>query len=169
MDCNNFKSCIVSLENCDKKEQSCSQSGCLKSFDDRKKIVVEEKKKKYQLNNSKTDKVACFHVDGGMITSQDSIKCDNMLVDIDSKLAIFVELKGTDLKHALEQVNATLNKLLPGLSNYRIFARIVTSNRTNVPNIKTCPQYVTLSKNVMKNKGNIIIHANIIEDDVVNM
>jgi len=169
MECNSFKLCINSLEKSDKKEATCSLSECLKSYDKRNKVVVEENRKKYELINHNSDRIANFHVDGGMISSNSTIKCDNLLVDIDAKVAIFIELKGIDLKHALEQVDAMVTRLSPDLQNYRISARIITSNRTNVPNIKTCPQYIALNRKILTNRGSVGIRANIISETVANV
>ena len=165
MDCNNLSRCISSLKQSGKKDLGCSVSNCLKNYDDRKKVVVEENKKKYELINSKSDKIAVFQVDGGMISSQSDKKCDNLMMDVDSKLAIFIELKGSDLKHALIQVDQTIARTIPVLLGHRVFARIVTSSRTNVPDIRTCPQYINLVKRVAANRGNVNIRANIITED----
>lgn len=169
MKCNDFKGCVDSLEKNGQKDRKCLLPACLKSYDTRKLAVVEEKKKKYELTNLKADHIAVFQIDSGMISVPNEMKCDNLLLDIDLKLAVFVELKGTDLKHALEQVDVTVDRLLPGLPNYRIFARIVTSNRTNVPNIKSCPQYVRLKRKILANKGDVNIHANMIAENIENL
>ena len=169
MGCSKFKNCISSLEKNSKKENDCSTTECLLAYDSRKIVTVEEKKKKYELENPNEDKIASFRIDGGMISSPNEVKCDHLLVDTASKTAVFVELKGTDLKHAFEQVEVTMAKLLSGLQNYRIFARIVTSHRTNVPNIKTCPQYISLNKKIMGHGGNIIARAEKISESVANI
>lgn len=166
MDCNRFELCIESLEKNDIKESGCLSTDCLSSFDTRSKVVVEENKKKYELINDQHEKVGCFHVDGGMIKSKGSVKCDNLLIDINSKVAVFVELKGTDLKHALEQVDATMKSLSLGLAGYRTYARIVTSNRTNVPDIHACPQYIALNRKILRAKGNIKIHSKILSERI---
>lgn len=70
-------------------------------------------------------------------------------------------MKGTDLAHALEQVNATIDLLSGDISGYSKCARIVTSNRTNVPNIKANPKYVRLHK-----KADVKIAANILEESM---
>lgn len=169
MECNNFRLCITNLEEKGKKSEKCTYSKCLTSYDSRKKVVIEENRKKYELLNPNSDRIANFHIDGGMIPSPNITKCDNLLIDTDSDVAIFIELKGTDLKHALKQIEVMIDKLSNDLMNYRIFARIVTSNRTNVPNIKTCPQYVALNRKVLKNHGNISIHSNIISENISNI
>ena len=169
MDCNNFKACVTELENSHSILKSCPLTQCLLSYDDRPMAVVEENKKKYALVNRNRDKIARFQIDDGMISSQNIVKCDNLVIDTDSKFAVFVELKGTDLKHAFVQVDETVTRLLSGIPGYRIYARIVTSNRTNVPNIKACPQYVALSKKIMCRKGNVVVHSGVITDDAVTM
>ena len=164
MDCNNFAECIDSLEK--NRIGSCDSRECIMSSDTRKIVTFEENKKKYVLNNITRDEIVRFHVDGGMFTSNDVQKCDNLAVDIDSKIAIFVELKGTDLRHGLEQISVVLNRLEQGLNKYRIYARIVTSNRTNVPNIRVCPQYVALNRKVQQYGGDVMVKPNIITEDI---
>lgn len=169
MDCSRFGLCIDSLSANNQKLVNCSETECLKSYDARKSVVVEENKKKYELINSKFDKIANFHIDGGMLSTNSTVRCDNLLVDIDSQVAIFVELKGTDLRHALEQVYATVMLLSQDLAQYQTYARIVTSSKTNVPNIKACPQYVRLNKKIREKRGNIDIHTNIISENVAGL
>ncbi len=158
MECNRYN-CFSELRQ-NKSTVKCDRQ-CLKTFDSRKHISLSENKKKYLLHNVSEDLMAVFHVDGGMIKSNDILKCDNLILDVSSMKAIFIELKGTDLAHALEQVNATIDLLSGDISGYSKCARIVTSNRTNVPNIKANPKYVRLHK-----KADVKIAANILEESM---
>lgn len=168
MDCNIFGSCIHSIEKNGDKSDKCKIDQCLLQCDKRKHVVVEENKKKYELSND-DDLIALFQVDDGMITSKDTIKCDNLFVDLTSRFAVLVELKGTDLRHAFEQINSTYMRVGTALKSYRLYARIVTSSRTNVPNLKTSPQYIDLQKKMKSHGGNIQTKANSMCDYVKQM
>lgn len=146
MDCISFENCFVSLEERGTKEKNCKKDSCLKSFDQRKSVVVSENNKRYELINERKDQVAVFQMDHGLLETNIRVKCDFFILDIDSKHAIFVELKGKNLSHAFEQIEESRKYLLSGLKKYALHARIVTSNRVNVPNIKVHPKYVALKK-----------------------
>lgn len=154
MNCSNLTECIQSIESTGHKYAGCGKPQCLKSCDTRNIIVVEENKKQYRLQN-KGDVIAVYQVDGQMVDASDVVKCDNLIVDVISLLAILVELKGTDLRHALEQIEGTYARFSPVLGRYRVFGRIITSPRTNVPNLKTDPQYMRIQKAFMRHGGNL--------------
>ena len=163
-----LQQCNIQLENVGKKEASCKNSDCLMSYDKRSRVVVEENKKKYELVND-GDKVAVFQVDGGMITAKDEIKCDKLLLAVNNKKAIFVELKGADLRHGLRQIENTIHLLERALVPYSFEGRVVTSRRTNVPQIHTNPQYVQLKRLLKKKGGDLIVQPDKITDYLKNM
>jgi hypothetical protein len=70
-------------------------------------IVFQENKSKLTINNKDRVEAKQIEVDGCQIT--DGIRCDFLLLAKD--LEIFIELKGQDLKHALEQIEATITQL----------------------------------------------------------
>lgn len=165
MDCSHLAECIQSIENTQDKYPGCEMPQCLRSCDTRNIIVVEENKKRYILQNI-GDVIAVYQVDGQMIVSANIVKCDNMIVDATSLSAILVELKGTDLRHALVQIENTFGRVFPALGGYRLYGRIVTSSRTNVPNIKTDPQYRRIQKAFMMRGGNLKTGSNMISECV---
>lgn len=168
MACKNVQLCFSSISNCGNKYEKCDRSDCLKWCDKRSAVVVNENKKKYELKNNGKE-IAVFQVDGEMIKSKEMIKCDSLLYARTGDLVILVELKGADLKHGLEQIKNTLDFIEKKADRARFYGRIVTSNRTNVPNLRTCPQYVELQKKFMRKQGNIKIETNVISDDVAKL
>lgn len=142
---------------------SCNRD-CLISFDDRKNISISENRKKYLLHNDLRNNMAVFHVDGAMVQDKNTIKCDNLVLDTTGMKAIFVELKGTDLAHALQQINQTIDMMRDDIPNCTKYARIVTSNRTNVPNIRANPEYIKLYK-----KANVKVSAKLIEEQISSL
>ncbi|WP_081960067.1 hypothetical protein [Porphyromonas sp. COT-052 OH4946] len=122
----------------------------------RKKLVVTEKNQRYELDCSASTSIvlgSCvFAIDGGVIPKETSTpKCDKLILcalkidgqqakgkleEEESWLEIFVELKGHDVEHAIDQLEATLkNNLFVHDSNKLVLARIVAtsipSNRSN--------------------------------------
>ncbi len=165
MTCSHLLECIQSIESTQKKYVECELQQCLKNCDTRKMIALEEHKKRYVLQNN-GDVVAVYRVDGQMIDSTDTTKCDNMIVDVSSVLAVLIEFKGQDLRHALDQIETTYQFVLPAVGRYKLYGRIVTSNRTNVPNLRTNPQYLRIQKAFMKHGGNLRTSPNSMSESV---
>lgn len=163
MECNR-KVCFKELIDKNPIMSSSCNRDCLISFDDRKNISISENRKKYLLHNDLRNNMAVFHVDGAMVQDKNTIKCDNLVLDTTGMKAIFVELKGTDLAHALQQINQTIDMMRDDISNCTKYARIVTSNRTNVPNIRANPEYIKLYK-----KANVKVSANLIEEKISSL
>lgn len=126
------------------------KSVCLKHRDARKNVTCEEKKKRYNLINHERFETAVYHVDGGLIKDeQNVIKCDYLygIGDPKNPSAIFIELKGTDLKHAVRQINNSVLLFAPSLPGHRIFGRIVSGA---VPNMQNDPAVQKLDKELRK-------------------
>lgn len=71
-----------------------------------KTITVEENKRKFIIDNKRSLSVNHVKVDGHLIKS--GCRCDH-LFEIECLTKVFyVELKGSDIKHALEQLTATI-------------------------------------------------------------
>lgn len=71
-------------------------------------IVVEENKKKFTLNNPNEKYIYQVKVDGCLIPKE-AVKCD-YLFEINNPISavLYIELKGNDVKHAYEQLIATV-------------------------------------------------------------
>lgn len=71
-------------------------------------IVVEENKKKFTVNNPDKKEVYQVEVDGCLIPKE-ALKCD-YLFEINNPISavFYIELKGNDVKHAYEQLIATV-------------------------------------------------------------
>ena len=100
----------------------------------RKTLVTSEKGRKYTLSISGKKETALFDVDGYLVTRGQ--KCDKLVLVDECKNAgkeewceIFVELKGKDVAHAIEQLRTTLqNPLFKHPANKVVKARIVASS-----------------------------------------
>ena len=104
----------------------------------RKTIVERENGKKYTLEVSDNKSSVSYQVDGNII--KEGEKCDKLILvkySDDEWAEIFVELKGVDVPHAIEQLLTTLKKpIFKHPSNKVIKARIVA---TSFPSNKANP------------------------------
>lgn len=97
---------------------------------DRNSLSLKEKGTKYHLELSSSLPTVAFCIDGQII--REGLRCDKLvLIDTRSEspnwVEVFVELKGVDILHAVEQLRETIRKpVFQHPSNKRVvFARIV--------------------------------------------
>ncbi len=93
-------------------------------------IKFEEQKSKITFVNKSKKSCLKVDVDGGVIPSNTrSARCDKLLVEKSAPLFCFVELKGGDIEHAIEQLEASLKnpKLNPECSQRKL-ALVVGKN-----------------------------------------
>lgn len=86
-------------------------------------LVLEENKRKCVFSNPQNYPLYRITVDGCQI--KDGIRCDFLVLD-NQENEYFVELKGKDIPHALEQLESTV-KQLSSMKNIQKVAIIVTS------------------------------------------
>ena len=94
-----------------------------------------------------------YQVDGGLIpkVDTDNPKCDHLLLIRVSEtewIHVFIELKGTDVKHGLEQLEATLRHPLfkPYTSNEKRVACLVAKS---IPSSKSNPEIERLKQRIV--------------------
>lgn len=105
----------------------------------RKSISVGERGQVYRAIFSQNYLSAVYAIDGGIIKDYNITKCDKLiLLDFNDQtlFELFVELKGGNIQHAIEQVEATLNN--PLFKDFavkkrqaRIIGRKIPSNTGN--------------------------------------
>lgn len=78
---------------------------CLKND---KIISLKENKSCFRFFNPERKEVKCILVDGCAIT--DGIRCDYLLIDANDT-EHFIELKGRDITHAVEQLESSIKQL----------------------------------------------------------
>jgi hypothetical protein len=104
-------------------------------------IVCEERASKYIYKNKRDEKFMKLQIDGGLISDQNTLKCDYLLLnhtELNGKThyhSIFIELKGSDLTHACKQILATIESLNNNLKGSLLHARIVLS-KVPKPNVQ---------------------------------
>ncbi len=122
-----------------------------KKYRKRERIVLEENKCKYIGINKSLKKFYNYKVDGDLISSNTKPeRCDFLVIftsddkDSDNK-AYFIELKGTNISKALEQIIATFKNedIIFELKNHKYYARVIS--KRHPPNIRN-------QKDILKHK-----------------
>ena len=156
----------IKNKNADAKECSCKcfDKNAEFTHDSRKTISVSDKKSatKYILENNSQLHHSLYHVDGGLITEGN--KCDYLLINCEHKRAYFIEIKGSDLNHAIDQIDAALTALRSKIPNHTVHARIALT-RVNGSDLKSI-KYKKLQKRVQCMGGSIIQRTNILKESV---
>lgn len=83
---------------------------------------------KYRGLNNEEKLFATFLVDDCLIKEK-KIKCDFLIVNCEEKIAYFIELKGSDVVHALRQIGRSINVLEKYLDGHAVCARIVPTKK----------------------------------------
>jgi len=112
------------------------------------------------INNTKK-KVLRYQVDGAMI-SNGVKKCDNALGLPEQNIMYLIELKGSDLKKAAEQILETIVELSDKLDGMIVHGRVVCS-RIPKPDIRSS-QIIRLERELAQRKGNFFKQSKIIEE-----
>jgi len=115
-------------------------------------ICKDKGKNQYIYENQGKDFLSKYRIDDGLI-ADDGAKCDFLLLNCNKQHAYFIELKGSDIIHAIEQIDRSIDILKPQLADSKIFARIVLT-RVNTNELKN-PKYLRLEKKVKSQNGNL--------------
>lgn len=142
---------------------------CIDILDNRKTIVTEENGRKHILNNPEGRRICRYRVDGCLISEGN--KCDFMVVvhtlkESDGLEAIFlVELKGSDLVHAIRQIDHVVEYLASKhLIVNSVQARIILS-KTPGPAINSSHE-IKLKKKLKNLGGNLRYTTRVLEESI---
>lgn len=105
-------------------------SACLRPTTDRI-IRFEENKRKILFINSSLLPYIAVRVDGCAITH--GVRCDHLLISGDALEERYVELKGTDVRHAIQQLEVTIQTL--GEHDFNRHSYVICTNV--VPRVRT--------------------------------
>lgn len=83
-------------------------------------------------NNPSGKYIRQFKVDGEVFPRSSDIKrCDYLLLNDEDKTSYYIELKGSDIITAIEQIENTISLLAPSIKDYpTIFRRIIYRTST---------------------------------------
>lgn len=144
------------------------QKKCIGFIDCRSRAVCAENGKSYTLDQGQENpkkEMAQLHIDGGVITNPEANrinKCDYALILKDKRAvgekrtAILIELKGTDVSKALEQLTSTLSqKEFAAVWNScaRVYGRIVC--KSSPPRLQSTGRCMTVKEEFLKRGGNL--------------
>ena len=121
-------------------------------------IVVRERRSEYRVLNEGRKLICRTRVDGGLVVATGAQCCDYLMVDCPDRRAYFVELKGSDVFHAVEQISQTVSTLGPVLVGHSCFGRIVPT-KVSVPDLRNDPKILRLEKMLRNLGGNLRIQA----------
>lgn len=83
-------------------------------------------------NNPGRHKVRHFQVDGGVFPKGTTPpRCDYLLVNDTAKSSYYIELKGSDIPKAIQQIDRSIEEISLSLPGYKIFRRIVYRTGTH--------------------------------------
>ena len=117
-------------------------------------VVCSDRKSatKYIYDNKSSDSLTKYRVDGCLIADAGA-KCDSLLLNCTKKKSFFIELKGSDLIRAVEQIDRSVDLLLSSLTDFSINARIVLT-RVNITDLRNT-KYLKLEKKIQRLNGNL--------------
>lgn len=123
--------------------------------------VVKEQSSEYQWNNPNSKEIRTTQVDGCYYTEHTA--CDYLITIPKEKKALFIELKGSDVFHAIAQIQKTQDDLKTHLPEFSYHARIVPT-KVSVPKLFTSPPVIRLKKICMQSGGNFLVKCGCMEE-----
>lgn len=102
-------------------------------MNDNQKIVSQDRESrnpcKHIAVNKDRSRVVQYQLDGQVFTGHEQ-RCDFLVMNQDKKSAYLIELKGSNVLHAMDQVLSAENLLKEDLVGYSVFYRIIYRSRT---------------------------------------
>lgn len=97
------------------------------------KFVSRENNCVHTANNPSGHYVRKFRIDGDIIPKQDTNteRCDYLLVNDIKKDSYYIELKGSDIEKAIDQIEKSILMVKDSLPAYRVFRRIIFHSGTH--------------------------------------
>jgi hypothetical protein len=112
-------------------------STCVRVTND-PQIKFEENGRKIIFQNPNRSSYKTVQVDGCAITT--GVRCDKLLTSYDEHSEYFVELKGCDVKHAIEQLEKTIaliGEFADNRHSYIICTKVAPAMSTTIQNAKS--------------------------------
>lgn len=126
-------------------------------------IVIKEKRCEYRFINNARTKYCVVRVDSCLVTN--GKRCDYLLLDCDKNEAYLIELKGSDITYAIEQILSTLTLLANRLQACASLHARIVSSKNRVPNFRNHPTFLKLQKQIRARKGTFFIKNITLEDN----
>lgn len=103
------------------------------AFKDNRKVVALSDKKGgtvcYRGENTQKNELIAYKIEDGILKNEQGVKCDFGLYTVYSDTIRFIELKGSDLNHAIKQIKNSIRNVLDkhSIKVNKVHARIVLS------------------------------------------
>ena len=117
----------------------------------------------YRYVNRSLNHLAKYRIDGGLI-ADNGAKCDYLLLNCERKQSYFIELKGSDIIHAIEQIDRSIDEMKNKLPNFAFSARIVLT-RVNTTALKNT-KFLKLDKKIKSLKGDLKKQTRLLEETI---
>ena len=76
--------------------------------------------------NGARERVRQYQIDGGVLPKGQQLeRCDYLLINDDRRSAYFIELKGSDLKKAIAQIETSVQMIAASLPGHTFYKRII--------------------------------------------
>ena len=115
-----------------------NKSSCHKN---QKKNISQESGNRHVVDNPHQIDVYQYHIDEDIIPKDDTSgeRCDYIVEasKLSKPIAFIIELKGSDLLKAINQIEATIRRYKQQLANYEIYPRIVCHRITTIASKNT--------------------------------
>ena len=124
------------------------------------KIISNENKSTHIAKNVDKCKVRQIRIDGDMLKrAENGYRADYLLLNINKKTAYIIELKGSDIMHAFEQIENSDKNLRKALREYVIHWRVVYNSRSLKMRSNKINKY-------LKNHIQLKIENHLMEEDI---
>ncbi len=107
---------------------------------------------RFVYDNTSLNYLSRYRIDGCLIADA-GVKCDYLLLNCDKEVAYFIELKGSDLIRAVEQIDRSIDVLARELGGFTVNARIVLT-RTNTIDLRNS-KFLKLEKKIQMLGGKL--------------
>lgn len=126
-----------------------------------KKIISRDMKSRceHRANNPEENLVRHYQIDGGVIADKTVQKCDFLLLNDDKRNAYLIELKGTHILKALQQLEETEKKMREDLKSYTVHYRIVYKANTQAIRSSEYIKFCKARNNRVQAKTNCLEEA----------
>lgn len=156
MVCNKLRRCIAELSRTPQRLDPTCRLRCSKGVVTDSNPKFEENKKSVVFQNPNGREVICYCVDGGMVDDTTIEKCDGLFIALEPlHKAVFIELKGSNIKKAISQIGSTVELYKKDLKDFRQHGRIICSSAT--PRLHNEPYYMKLAKYFRDNGGSLLV------------
>lgn len=117
---------------------------CIEYSDKRKILTCRENGIEYRITNDLETRICKVKIDGCLDQGKGEKRCDYLFFteELEVNKAIFVELKGTRLKDAINQIIDSINYLREEFIGHTKYARII--GKGDVPRFVNFPEYKRL-------------------------